>query len=30
MPGWQKEKIAYLLHDLPKAVRREISEAGGA
>jgi len=30
MPGWQKEKIAYLLHDLPKAVRREISEAGGS
>ncbi len=30
MPGWQREKIAYLLHDLPKAARREISEAGGS
>jgi ATP-dependent helicase HrpA len=30
MPGWQTEKIAYLLHDLPKATRREVSEAGGS
>jgi len=30
MPGWQREKIAYFLHDLPKAARREISEAGGS
>ena len=30
MPGWQVEKITYFLHDLPKAARREISEAGGS
>ena len=30
MPGWQTEKIAYLLQDLPKAARREVSEAGGS
>jgi len=29
MPGWQAEKITYFLHDLPKATRREVSEAGG-
>ncbi len=29
IPGWQAEKIAYLLHDLPKGVRRELSDAGG-
>ena len=26
--GWQAEKIASLIHDLPKATRKEISEAG--
>jgi len=30
MPGWQAEKITYLLHDLPKTTRREVSEAGGS
>jgi ATP-dependent helicase HrpA len=30
MPGWQAEKITYLLHDLPKAARREVSQAGGS
>jgi ATP-dependent helicase HrpA len=30
MPGWQTEKIAYVLNGLPKAIRREISEAGGS
>ncbi|MDB4994445.1 MAG: ATP-dependent helicase HrpA, partial [Myxococcaceae bacterium] len=30
MPGWQAEKITYFLHDLPKALRREVSEAGGS
>ncbi len=30
MPGWQAEKISYFLHDLPKAQRRDISEAGGS
>jgi ATP-dependent helicase HrpA len=29
MPGWQAEKITYLLHDLPKAARRDLTLAGG-
>jgi ATP-dependent helicase HrpA len=28
IPGWQAEKIASLLHDLPKATRKEIGEVG--
>jgi len=30
MPGWQSEKILYFLHELPKPMRREISDAGGS
>jgi ATP-dependent helicase HrpA len=30
MPGWQKDKIAYFLNDLPKGLRRAISLSGGS
>ena len=29
IPGWQAEKIAALLHDLPKATRKEIADSAG-
>jgi ATP-dependent helicase HrpA len=28
IPGWHREKIAAILYELPRAVRRELSEAG--
>lgn len=30
IPGWQDEKIAALLHDLPRGMRREITDGSGA